>query len=56
MLTEGDLNKFLKNSPKYAGMAGRLIGATMMMLIVAVPVIGGITATYLAVVKNKGGW
>lgn len=32
MLTEGDLNKFLKNSPRYTGMAGSLIGVTMMVL------------------------
>ena len=47
VVTECDLNKFLKSSPKYAGMAGGLVGAAMMM-----PVVGGIAATYLAAAKK----
>ena len=38
VVTECDLNKFLKSSPKYAGMAGGLVGAAMMMPVAAVPV------------------
>ena len=52
VVTEGDLNKFLKSSPKYASMAGGLLGAAMIMPIVAVPVVGGIAATYLAAAKK----
>lgn len=40
------MNKFLKSSPKYAGMAGGLVGVAMMMPVAAVPVVGGIAATY----------
>ena len=39
VVTEADLNKFLKSSPKYAGMAGGLIGAAIMMPVAAAPVI-----------------
>ena len=52
VVTEADLNKFLKSSPKYAGMAGGLIGAAIMMPVAAAPVIGGIAATYLSAVKK----
>ena len=40
VVTEGDLNNFLKSSPKYASMAGGLLGAAMIMPIAAVPVVG----------------
>lgn len=52
IVTKADLNKFLKNSPKYAGMAGGLIGAAIMMPVAAAPVIGGIAATYLSAAKK----
>lgn len=51
VVTENDLNKFLKSSPKYAGLAGGLVGAAVMMPIAA-PVVGGIAATYLAAAKK----
>ena len=46
VVTEGDLSKFLKSSPKYAGMACGLVGAAMMVPIAAAPIVGGIAATY----------
>ena len=52
VVTEADLNEFLKSSPKYAGMAGGLIGAAIMMPVAAAPVIGGIAATYLSALKK----
>lgn len=52
VVTEGDLNKFLKSSPKYAGMAVGLLSAAMVMPVTAVPVVGGIAATYLAAAKK----
>lgn len=51
VVTENDLNKFLKSSPKYAGLAGGLVGAAVMMPIAA-PLVGGIAATYLAAAKK----
>lgn len=51
-VTEGDLKKFLKSSPKYTGViAGAAIGA-MVAPVVAIPLVGGIAATYLAASKN----
>lgn len=55
VVTECDLYKFLKSSPKYAGMSGGLVGAAMMMPVAAVPVVGGIAATYLAAAKKAKG-
>ena len=52
VVTKSDLNKFLKSSPKYASMTGGLVGETMTMSVAAVPVVGGIAATYLATTKN----
>jgi uncharacterized protein YjcR len=52
VVTENDLNEFLKSSPKYAALAGGLVGAAIMMPAVTVPVVGGIAATYLAVAKK----
>lgn len=52
VVTEGDLNKFLKSSPKYVGMAGGFLGAAALMPVAAVPVVGGIAATYLAAAKK----
>ena len=51
VVTESDLNKFLKSSPKYASMAGGLIGVAAALPVAAVPV-GGIAATYLAAAKK----
>lgn len=49
VITEGDLNKFLMSSPKYAGLiAGAAIGS-----IEAIPSAGGIVATYLAMCKME---
>ena len=54
VVTEKDLNNFLKSSPKYAGIAAGIVGATVMTPIAAIPVVGGIAATYLAAArKNK---
>ena len=53
VVTESDLNKFLKSSPKYASMAGGLIGVAAALPVAAVPVVGGIAATYLAAKKAK---
>lgn len=48
VITEEDLNKFLKSSPKYAGfIAGAAIGS-MPVPIAAISLAGGIVATYLA--------
>lgn len=52
VVTESDLNKFLKSSPKYASMASRLIGVAAALPVAAVPVVGGIAATYLAAAKK----
>ncbi len=51
VIYEGDLLKFLKESPKYAGIAAGLLGtATAMPLLI--PAVGGIAATYLAASKK----
>ncbi len=52
VVTEVDLNKFLKSSPKYASIAGGLLGTAIAMPVAAVPVVGGIAATYLAAAKK----
>lgn len=53
VITEGDLNKFLKSSPKYAGLiAGAAIGS-IAAPIAAIPLAGGIVATYLAASKME---
>lgn len=52
VVTEDDLKKFLKHSPKYASMARGLLGTAMIMPIAAGPVVGGIVATYLAAAKK----
>ena len=53
VVTEKDLNNFLKSSPKYAGIAAGIVGATVMTPIAAIPVMGGIAATYLAAAKKN---
>lgn len=52
MFSKGNLNKFLKSLPKYAGMAGGLGGVTMIAPVVAVPIANGMVATYLAAAKK----
>lgn len=51
VITEGDLLKFLKGSPKYAGMAAGLFGTAAAMPLL-IPAVGGIAATYLAASKK----
>jgi hypothetical protein len=48
VVMEKDLKEFLKGSPKYAALAGGLVSAAIMM---PVPVVGGIAATYLLSAK-----
>lgn len=53
VITEGDLNKFLKFSPKYAGLIpGAAIGSIAAPFAV-IPLAGGIVATYLAASKME---
>lgn len=53
VITEGELNKFLKSSPKYAGLiAGAAVGS-IVAPIAAIPLAGGIIATYLAASKME---
>lgn len=53
VITEGDLNEFLKSSPKYAGfIAGAAIGSIAAPF-AAIPLAGGIVATYLAASKME---
>ena len=52
VVTESDLNKFLKSSPKYASMAGGLIGVAAALTVAAVPVGGGIAATCFGSVEK----
>ena len=55
IITENDLNKFLKAFPKYAEkMAGATVAAGVMTLPMAtIPLMGGIAAAYLAVGKKE---
>ena len=50
VITEGNLNKFLMSSPKYAGL---IAGAAIAAPIAAIPLAGGIVATYLAMCKME---
>ncbi|MFG6357331.1 MAG: helix-turn-helix domain-containing protein [Acetatifactor sp.] len=52
VITEGDLNDFLKSSPKYAGLIAGAIGS-IAGPIAAIPLAGGIVATYLAMCKME---
>lgn len=52
VITEGDLNNFLKSSPKYAGFIAGTIGS-IAGPIAAIPLAGGIVATYLAMCKME---
>lgn len=56
IITENDLNKFLKASPKYAGkMAGAAVAVAGVMAapIAALPLMGGIAAAYLTAGKKE---
>ena len=53
VVTEESLNKFLKKTPKYAGMVAGLAGAAVIAPVAAIPAAGGILATYL-VARKKG--
>lgn len=52
VVTEGDLNKFLKSSPKYAGLIAGAAMSSIAAPIAAIPLAGGIVATYLATSKK----
>lgn len=52
VITEGDLNNFLKSSPKYAGLIAGAVGL-IAGPIAAIPLAGGIVATYLAMEKDR---
>lgn len=52
VVSEGDLQRFLKSSPKYAGVAVGNIGSAVAMPIATISVAGGIAATYLAASKK----
>lgn len=52
VITEGDLNNFLKSSPKYASFIAGAIGS-ITGPIAAIPLAGGIVATYLAMCKME---
>jgi Putative ATPase subunit of terminase (gpP-like). len=53
IVTVADLNKFLKSSPKYAGMAAGAMVAGVTAPIAAIPLVGGIAATYLTAIKKQ---
>lgn len=53
IVTDADLNSFLKGSPKYAGLAASSVALGLMAPIAAVPIVGGIAATYLASTKKQ---
>lgn len=52
VITEGDLNKFLKSSPKYAGLIAGAALSSIAAPIAAIPLAGSIVATYLAASKK----
>ncbi len=52
VITEGDLNNFLKSSPKYAGFVAGAIGS-IVDPIAAIPLTGGIVAIYIAICKME---
>lgn len=53
VVTDADLNVFLKKSPKYARLAATTATLGLVPPIAAVPLVGGIAATYLAVTKRQ---
>ena len=52
VVTEESLNKFLKKTPKYAGVVAGIAGAAVLSPVAAIPAAGGILAAYLS--SNKG--
>lgn len=52
VITEGDLNNYLKSSPKYAGFIAGAIGS-IADPIAAIPLAEGIVATYIAMCKME---
>lgn len=52
VITEGDLNKFLRSSPKYAGIIAGAAISSIAAPIAAIPLAGSIVATYLAASKK----
>lgn len=53
VVTDASLNKFLKGSPKYAGMIASTAALSMVAPIATLPLMGGIATTYLAASKRK---
>lgn len=53
VVTDVSLNKFLQGSPKYAGMIAGTAALGMVVPIATLPLVGGITATYLAASKKQ---
>lgn len=53
VITDVSLNKFLKDSPKYAGMVASTATLGVTMPLATLPLVGGIAATYLAVSKKQ---
>ena len=52
VITEGDLNDFLKSSPKYAGLIAGAAISTIAAPFAAIPLAGSIVATYLEASKK----
>ena len=53
VVTDASLNKFLKGSPKYAGMVASTAALSMVVPIATLPLMGGLAATYLAAIKRQ---
>ncbi len=53
IVTDDSLNKFLKGSPKYARMIAGTAALGLAAPLVALPVVGGIAATYMAIAKKN---
>lgn len=53
VITDADLNNFLKSSPKYAGMAAGITALGIATPVAAIPLVGGIAATFMAASKKQ---
>ena len=53
IVTDESLNKFLKGSPKYAGMIAGTAALGLAAPLMTLPVVGGIAATYMAISKKQ---
>ena len=55
VISDIELNKFLKSSPKYAGVAAGLVAGAVLNPLAAVtmPVVGGVAATFMAAKKRN---